>query len=214
MQKTEKIAIFPLGLVLLPNMILPLHIFEERYKEMISDCIKNKTKFGIVYYSGNDFHKSGCIASTVSIVKEYEDGRVEIITEGKERFKITKIYNDKSYMEADIEYFDDQYELDGEDINLAKVEGLRLLQEIMKIYSENFDFSLVDHLNPKTVSFLIAANGGFTMEEKQFFLETINTKERLEKGVKSLQIIIDRLKVSKGIEKIIQSNGYLPKKHD
>lgn len=214
MKNTEKIALFPLGLVMLPGMILPLHIFEERYKEMINDCIDNNTKFGIVYYSGEDFKQTGCIAEITKVIKKHENGRMDIITEGKERFRVIETYDDKSYLQADVEYFDDEYETEGLALEDAKEEGIRLLNELMRFYSDRFDLSAVRSLDTKTMSFLFASNGGFTMNEKQFFLDTINTRERIEKVVKSLKIIIDRLKVSKDIGKIIQSNGYLPKKHD
>ncbi|MGD9236544.1 MAG: LON peptidase substrate-binding domain-containing protein, partial [Desulfobacterales bacterium] len=68
------IPIFPLGLVLLPQMSLPLHIFEDRYKQMINACMANDGVFGIVYFSGKQFETRGCTARIVDILKRYDDG--------------------------------------------------------------------------------------------------------------------------------------------
>src|SRR5688572_4421021 len=110
MSETEIIPLFPLGLVLFPGMILPLHIFEERYKIMISDCLEEKKNFGIVYYTGDNFNMIGCTAKVIKIIKKYEDGRMDIMTEGSQRFHIVEMYEEKPYIEAKVTYFDDEYE--------------------------------------------------------------------------------------------------------
>lgn len=213
MQEKEKIAIFPLGLVLLPNMFLPLHIFEDRYKDMINLCIKEEKDFGVIYYSGNKLSDIGCTAKISNINFKYSDGKMDIVTEGIKRFKIEKIYNDKPYLEADVTYFDDEYEIDGDALERSRKDGLKALKEIMEVYSGEKAEEYIDEFDAKFISFLIVANGGFSLEEKQEFLKMKNTRERLEKGLKSLETLLDRLKSTKKIQDIIKSNGYLPSKH-
>ena len=82
MQSENTIPLFPLGLVLLPQMPLPLHIFEERYKLMIGECLRENRQFGIVYFNGTDIQTAGCTASILKVMKRYEDGRLDILTRG------------------------------------------------------------------------------------------------------------------------------------
>ena len=77
------IPLFPLGVVLLPQMELPLHIFEERYKVMINECLEQEREFGVVHYDGTDIRSIGCTAKILGVVKHYEDGRMDIVTRGK-----------------------------------------------------------------------------------------------------------------------------------
>lgn len=213
MQYKSNFPLFPLGVVLLPGMVMPLHIFEERYKLMINRCIENNENFGIVYYSGNRINESGCSAEIINVINKDEEGKLDILIEGKKRFKVENTNSQELYLQGDIRYFDDEYELTGEAVEKSKNEGVKLLREIMSIYGSDIDEIPFESFDAKTVSFLVTANNAFTMDEKQSFLEMINTKERIEKAVKSLKILVDRIKVAKEIEQIIQSNGYLPKKH-
>jgi Lon protease-like protein len=72
------VPLFPLGLVLLPHMDLPLHIFEERYRIMINECLESGQAFGIVYFDGTVIQKIGCSAEIQSITRQHEDGRMDI----------------------------------------------------------------------------------------------------------------------------------------
>lgn len=210
-----RIPLFPLGIVLLPSMVYPLHIFEDRYKEMINTCLENNSEFGMVYYIGDNITEKGCCAKISEITKKYDDGRMDIIVEGTDRFEVKKLfYNEKPYITADIDFFDDIYDTEDLSLQKTKSEGLELLENIMSIYSQDSDSDFMKTLSPKTISFLLVSNAGFTMTEKQAFLEMINTKERLEKGVKILKKLSERLKSTFDIQTIIQSNGYLgSKKH-
>ena len=86
MQSRITIPLFPLGLVLLPQMPLPLHIFEERYKLMIGECLEKNEEFGIVYFNGTDIQAIGCTASIQRVLKRYDDGRAGYLDPGGESF--------------------------------------------------------------------------------------------------------------------------------
>jgi Lon protease-like protein len=103
----KRIPLFPLGLVMLPGMLLPLHIFEERYKQMISDCLAENTPFGIVWFDGQTIHPVGCTARVVQVLHRYEDGRMDILTRGEKRFYTEGMAEEKPYMEADVLFIED-----------------------------------------------------------------------------------------------------------
>ena len=207
------IPIFPLGLVLLPEMFLPLHIFEERYKSMTKACMEQNIEFGIVYFIGKQFQTKGCTARIVKILKRYDDGRLDIMTRGQSRFAIKELFDEKPYLQAKVEFFDDQPEDDTntEDFRQLAQRGLQLLRQISTTADKSETNGFTDRLELKSVSFSIAAYDGFSFEEKQRFLEMTSTARRLRGAVKALEKLAERLSITREIERIIGGNGRLPK---
>jgi Lon protease-like protein len=105
---TELIPLFPLSLVLLPAMPLPLHIFEERYKEMMGDIIPNGEEFGVVLAKDDGIVNIGCSASVINVMRTYPDGRMDLIAAGQRRFMIESLDEDKSYLRAHVSFFEDE----------------------------------------------------------------------------------------------------------
>ncbi len=210
MIETDRIPLFPLGIVVLPGMAAPLHIFEERYKQMIARCRKNEEDFGVIYYDGSNMAAAGCTVRITKIAKEYGDGRLDIITLGQRRFEVEKLHDQKAYFEATITYFDDEFEADNERIAELAQELKTLLKKLFKMHSQNPDFRRIELLDARSLSFLTAFHDAFSPQEKQRFLETRYLGERLEKGVRVIQKIIERVKINKDINKIIHNNGYMP----
>ena len=83
-----KLKLFPLGLVAYPSKYIPLHIFEERYKNLINECINKESEFGIVYQDSNGLAKIGCTVVVKEILNRYSDGRMDIVSEGKKIFRL------------------------------------------------------------------------------------------------------------------------------
>lgn len=104
-----RIPLFPLNIVLFPGQAVPLHIFEPRYREMTSHCLDAQSPFGIVLLHDGKLAQTGCSAMIVKVLKEYEDGRSDILTAGQNAFRLIRTYNEKSYMEADVLYFDEDF---------------------------------------------------------------------------------------------------------
>ncbi|MBV8571409.1 MAG: LON peptidase substrate-binding domain-containing protein [Acidobacteriaceae bacterium] len=104
----ELIPLFPLSLVLLPAMPLPLHIFEERYKEMIGDLLSTQGEFGVVLAKDNGIVNIGCTARVERVVKRYPDGRLDLVAIGQRRFIIDSLDEEKSYLRAQVEFFNDE----------------------------------------------------------------------------------------------------------
>jgi ATP-dependent Lon protease len=104
-----RIPLFPLDIVLFPGQAIPLHIFEPRYRLMTRHCVDGQTPFGIVRASGVSLAQTGCSAMIVKILKEYEDGRSDILTAGQNAFRLVRTYEEKPYTEADVEYLEEDF---------------------------------------------------------------------------------------------------------
>jgi ATP-dependent Lon protease len=104
-----RIPLFPLDIVLFPGQAVPLHIFEPRYRQMTRNCMDTQTPFGVVYASGVTLAQTGCSATIVKILKEYEDGRSDILTAGQTAFRLLETLEGKAYLEADVEYLEEDF---------------------------------------------------------------------------------------------------------
>ena len=193
MPPQDPIPLFPLQLVLLPDMPLPLHIFEERYKLMAGDCLRDRKPFGIVYYDGSDIQRVGCTALITHVLNRYEDGRLDILASGKDRFQIGEFVEGKPFLEAKVEYFKDREEaVDGDLINLGRA-AVRELEKLALFTGEVFDGAALSRLTLENLSFVVASAEGITLEEKQRFLEMTMTRDRLKEGTGSLKNLTVRL---------------------
>jgi Lon protease-like protein len=103
----EWMPLFPLQAVLLPGSELPLHIFEDRYKEMIREVLRERMEFGVVLASEKGLLNTGCTATVDKLIREYPDGRMDILTTGRRRFEILRLNEDRSFLRGAIEFFDD-----------------------------------------------------------------------------------------------------------
>ncbi|MDQ2712786.1 MAG: LON peptidase substrate-binding domain-containing protein [Acidobacteriota bacterium] len=105
---SQLLPIFPLSFVLLPAMPLPLHIFEERYKEMMGEVIATEGEFGVVLAKEDGVVNIGCSARVDRVVNRYPDGRLDLLAIGQRRFQITSLDQDKTYLRAEVDYFHDE----------------------------------------------------------------------------------------------------------
>jgi Lon protease-like protein len=104
----ELLPLFPLQVVLFPRTALPLHIFEERYKQMIAEVQRGHTEFGVVLAGEKGIVNTGCTATVEKVLKNYPDGRMDLITVGRRRFEIILLNDEKPYLRGAVEYFDDE----------------------------------------------------------------------------------------------------------
>lgn len=102
------LPLFPLNVVLFPGGELPLHIFEDRYKEMVGRAVADQSEFGIVLAAGKGIVNCGCTARVEKLLKKYPDGRFDVITRGGRRFEILTLDEEKAYLRGLVEYFDDR----------------------------------------------------------------------------------------------------------
>ena len=102
------IPLFPLRVVVFPRTPLPLHIFEERYKELVGGAIRDQSEFGIVLAHENGIGNTGCTVKVEKLLRMYPDGRMDILTRGQRRFEIVTINEEKDYLQAEVSFFDDE----------------------------------------------------------------------------------------------------------
>jgi len=104
----ELLPLFPLSVVLFPRTQLPLHIFEERYKEMIAEAIRDQSEFGVVLAADDGVVSTGCTAVVDSVTHRYPDGKLDIVTVGVRRFEIQSLDTDKAYLRGAVDFFNDE----------------------------------------------------------------------------------------------------------
>jgi Lon protease-like protein len=102
------LPLFPLQVVLLPDAELPLHIFEDRYKEMIAEVLRDKIEFGVVLANEKGIVNTGCTAVIERVLREYPDGRLDILAVGRRRFEIEHINDERAFLRGEVDYFDDE----------------------------------------------------------------------------------------------------------
>src|ERR1051326_2013458 len=95
------LPLFPLQLVVFPRTPLPLHIFEERYKELVGDAIRDETELGIVRHKRDGIVNAGCTVKVEKVSELYPDGRMDIMTRGERRFEIDALNEEKDYLRSE-----------------------------------------------------------------------------------------------------------------
>jgi Lon protease-like protein len=101
------IPLFPLHTVVFPRTRLPLHIFEDRYKEMVANALSTESEFGIVLAKEDGIVNAGCTVLVEKVVTQYPDGRMDILTKGQRRFEIVALNEEKPYLQGEVTFFDD-----------------------------------------------------------------------------------------------------------
>jgi Lon protease-like protein len=202
-----QLPLFPLQVVLLPHAALPLHIFEDRYKLMIQRCIRESSEFGIVLVRDQSFATIGCAAGITNVTKTYDDGRMDVLVEGRERFRVTEVHTTTApYAIAEVEFFTDDEPM--ADPALVR-ETVALYNAVVHIvYSGQ-----VRELDPEAVmpgvAFVMAQKAGLDIEQRQTILELRSERDRLEMLRGYLVGVLPRLKKFEEVERIIRSDGYL-----
>ena len=182
------LPIFPLDLVLLPGVPLPLHIFEPRYKEMIAECLEQKKPFGVVRASSDGVADIGCTAEIMSVTKKYEDGRMDILTRGVERFEVIQVNQDREFLQAEIALMEDEPEKPEAQM---VTQAVRLHAEITKLAGS--EPSGPDE-HAENLSFLLAGSLPLDLDFKQTLLSTQSESKRLEAVIGYLEAILPGLR--------------------
>jgi len=186
------LPIFPLELVLLPGVPLPLHIFEPRYKEMIAECLEQKKPFGVVRASSDGVADIGCTAEIMSVTKKYDDGRMDILTRGVERFEVIQVNEERSFLQAEISLVQDEDEDEpGKPATEMVTQAVRLHAEIAKLAGA--EPSGPDE-QAGNLSFLLAGSLPLDLDFKQSLLSTLSEAKRLGAVVGYLEAILPGLR--------------------
>jgi len=204
MDERTRIALFPLESVLLPGETMPLHIFEERYKLLIGRRRVDGEEFGIVLAEDGRVHECGCTAVLTAILEEFEDGRLDIVVEGRRRFRIVRLHepedSDREYIEADVEFFNDE-EGGTQQARDATVAAFMKLLRLM-----GADRPQVPG-GPAPLSFRLAAAVDFGTQVKQALLESTSETERLTDLVAVIRALLPRIEAQRKRAEAIRGNG-------
>ncbi len=103
-----RLPLFPLNVVLLPGADMPLHIFEPRYRQMVRDCLEAKSPFGMLLALPNGMAGTGCTAEILEVTSRYHDGRCDILTVGREPFRIVELFPEEPLMRGDVDFLEDR----------------------------------------------------------------------------------------------------------
>lgn len=203
MASIQSLPLFPLGLVLYPHERLPLHIFEERYKDLTHYCLENDAPFGIVLSEEGKVAETGSTARIREVVNRYDDGRMDIIVEGEQRFRLNQVYERESYITADAELIEE----DHTDVDLSLRE--RVITQHMKLLEiagrtvRPALYEDVEHL-----SFVLAQNAGLDTSQKQDVLELDTENDRIQYLIRHFEDLIPRIEQREDVRRRIRSNGH------
>jgi Lon protease-like protein len=106
------LPLFPLQVVVFPRTPLPLHIFEDRYKDMVGGAMRDNSEFGVVLAKDGGIVNSGCTVTVEKLLQMYPDGRMDVMTRGQRRFEILSLNEEKDYLQAEVNFFDDEDPID------------------------------------------------------------------------------------------------------
>lgn len=199
MTNYDDLPLFPLHVVLFPEMPLPLHIFEPRYREMILRCREENSPFGITlinHDSDSGEEAAACQIGTTARIDQYEelpDGRMNILVFGETRFQITRINHDKPYLSAQVQPFGDEVRDAGqlsEAVSTVSQLFRTYLQKLLAMTGRSLS-SLQLPSEPENLAYAIASVLQVPLPEKQCLLEMTVTEERLTREMEILQTEIE-----------------------
>jgi Lon protease-like protein len=206
--RPNRIPLFPLEVVLFPGATLPLHIFEQRYKVMIACCLNENREFGIVLAGERGVTTVGCTAAITRKIKDYPDGRMDILTQGNVVFRILKLLQEKEYHEAVVEYLVDVPAPLHESIDCRENGGLlALFQECHSlIYGQMWVTTARQPLWP--LSYLLAARLPLDLEERQQLLEVRDEPKRQDFLIQWMNMLLPRLANQQRARSTAAGNGH------
>jgi Lon protease-like protein len=200
----ERHPLFPLGLVLIPRELVPLHIFEERYKLMIGECVENKTEFGIVWLSDGGLKEVGCSARVSKVLERFDDGRMNVLVEGTTPFRLLKRIDDLPYPAGDIEPLADE-QLGPDDAKAIEAARSRYADLVADVTDERPDDDTLSQLD----AYGMAATLDVALDAKQQLLELRSERARLEQLETLFADALGRIRHAERAAERAQGNGHL-----
>lgn len=194
------LPISPLEVALLPHERLPLHIFEDRYKEMIGECLDLGGEFGVVLHKGEGILRSGCSASIEEVTKRHDDGRMDILTLGRRRFEIEELDTERSFLRAEVRYIQDVA------FDEPSAKSLTLAMSAYEALSDA-DAGPSPSPNAPELSFRLAV-ASEDHDFRQALLSLLSEAERMDKVAEHLSWLVYRRRIQRAMKKAARSNGH------
>jgi Lon protease-like protein len=196
------IPLFPLDVVLFPGTPLPLHIFEPRYKEMIAECLSQRRVFGVVRALEQGLAGVGCTAEIITVEKEYPDGRLDILTEGRQRFELLGVNQQRAFLQAEVSMIDDEPGMPSKEDTLR---ALQLHAELLAIAGAKQNLSADSNL----LTFNLAGSLPLDLDFKQKLLALRSEPERLSLLISYLETLISNLRRAADAREKAGGNGHV-----
>ncbi|MGB6670367.1 MAG: LON peptidase substrate-binding domain-containing protein [Candidatus Acidiferrum sp.] len=202
--RPDRIPLFPLNVVLLPGADLPLHIFEPRYLEMVSRCLKDKSEFGILLALPKGVVRVGCSAEIIEVANRNADGTMDILTVGREPFRVIEFFDENPLAEGQVDYLEDR----DSETNAA------LQHELVELYETCYTLIYEDY--PKNtegeqstqLSFIVAGSLPMDLMWKQQILELRTEGDRQERLVGYLRAWAPHLQKTGVMRQRAGGNGH------
>jgi Lon protease-like protein len=197
------LPLFPLQLVVFPRIQVPLHIFEERYKEMVGEAIAGHSEFGIVRAKDAGITSTGCTVEVEKVLTHYPDGRMDILTRGARRFEILSLDQEKTYLRGEVEFFNDEDdEPPSRELKDAAISGYSALLDS----GESRGYSDAEMDDPQ-LSFQLA-QAIQDMDFQSQLLRDRSEVSRLKHLAEFLKTYVPRLKVTSRMRELAPKNGF------
>ena len=196
-----ELGLFPLGIVLLPTEQIPLHIFEDRYQELIGECLEQEREFGLVYADEEGLREIGTRAAVTEVLDHFDDGRLNIVVEGRDRFRLVELTSGRSFQTGLVELVDEEPDPpDPDDASRA----LELFRRLVDLTGAE-----VEAPPPDTVqlSFELAGRFEFAPELKQRLLQLMSERERVKLLAELLTAAASAVEREKDLAQRAASNG-------
>jgi ATP-dependent Lon protease len=202
--RPERIPLFPLNVVLLPGAELPLHIFEPRYRDMVNDCLGEKSEFGMLLSLPSGVARVGCTAEIIQVAKRYEDGRMDILTVGRAPFRVVELLTENPLMEGQVDYLEDRESPGNPRVQRELVELFEACHTLIyDDYPKNLEGASTEDL-----SYLIAATLPLDLLWKQQILELRSESDRQERLVAYLREWAPHLQKKEAMRQRAGGNGH------
>src|ERR1700684_374779 len=202
--RPTRIPLFPLEVVLFPGMPLPLHIFEPRYRIMLARCINEKIEFGLILALGAELAKIGCTAEIVEKLKEYPDGRVDILCEGRVLFRPIEVLHEKEYQEAIADYLPEDIPLQDPEKESQLLERFQVCHAL--VFGQPWIVSSRD--DELSLAFQMAARLPLELETKQKLLEIRQESARRAFLLLKINELLPQLAQRQRLRQVAGGNGH------
>jgi Lon protease-like protein len=197
-----EIGLFPLELVLLPSERVPLHIFEDRYKELIGECLTDGSEFGLVLETEAGLREIGTRAAVLEVIHTFDDGRMNVLVEGRDRFRVARLTEGRSFRTAEVEPVEDEGEPPTEQDVAGAMEVFRRLVAVA-------DAEQIEEpdAGSASLSFQLASRVDFGHELKQELLELRSERQRLRRLAELLERAVAGLTREAEVRERASGNG-------
>src|SRR2546423_4864249 len=196
-----ELGLFPLDVVLLPTERAPLHIFEPRYRELIGECLAQEREFGLVLGDRDGLREIGTRAAIVEVLDAFPDGRLNIVIEGRERFRLVELTEGRVFATGEVEALADE---DSVSERKQRETVLELYREVAELVEADVDEPDQDS---GVLSFEVAARVDFGVERKQELLELTSEPERLTRVADLLRQASAGIKLERELAERASMNG-------